>query len=76
MLPSRRPCGAEDRSESIQPEESLNVEEGSLSGITPDATDGVGTIEFTSGETWAYFGTTTTYSSAVSELPVSLTNLC
>ncbi|OBR11179.1 Fungal specific transcription factor domain-containing protein [Colletotrichum higginsianum IMI 349063] len=56
MLPSRRPCRAEDRSESIQPEESLNVEDGSLAGITPDATDGVGTIEFTSGETWAYFG--------------------
>ncbi|OHE99662.1 fungal specific transcription factor domain-containing protein [Colletotrichum orchidophilum] len=44
-------------SEATHPEESLNVEDGSITqGITPDATDGVGTIEFTTDETWAYFG--------------------
>ncbi|TKW51379.1 Activator of stress [Colletotrichum tanaceti] len=56
LFPRSKSCLAEDRSESTQPEESSNVEDGSLAGITPDATDGVGTIEFTSGETWTYFG--------------------
>ncbi|KXH65560.1 fungal specific transcription factor domain-containing protein [Colletotrichum salicis] len=47
----------DDLSETTYPEESLNVEDGSVTqGITPDATDGVGTIEFTTDESWAYFG--------------------
>ncbi|KAF4781536.1 fungal specific transcription factor domain-containing protein [Colletotrichum scovillei] len=47
----------DDFSEVNYPEESLNVEDGSVTqGITPDATDGVGTIEFTTDESWAYFG--------------------
>ncbi|KAI3533085.1 fungal specific transcription factor domain-containing protein [Colletotrichum filicis] len=47
----------DDISEVNYPEESLNVEDGSVTqGITPDATDGVGTIEFTTDESWAYFG--------------------
>ncbi|KXH33504.1 fungal specific transcription factor domain-containing protein [Colletotrichum simmondsii] len=46
----------DDFSEVNYPEESLNVEDGSVTqGITPDATDGVGTIEFTTDESWAYF---------------------
>lgn len=49
----------DDFSEVNYPEESLNVEDGSVTqGITPDATDGVGTIEFTTDESWAYFGMT------------------
>ncbi|KAF4427259.1 putative transcriptional regulatory protein [Colletotrichum fructicola] len=43
-------------SESPYGEDSLHVEDGSLPGISPDATDGVGTIEFGNEETWAYFG--------------------
>ncbi|KAK1985290.1 fungal-specific transcription factor domain-containing protein [Colletotrichum cereale] len=52
----RNSCRADDYSESTQAEESLNAEDGSITGITPDATDGVGTIEFTTDESWAYFG--------------------
>ncbi|KAK2754337.1 C6 transcription factor [Colletotrichum kahawae] len=43
-------------SESPYGEDSLHAEEGSLPAISPDATDGVGTIEFGNEETWAYFG--------------------
>ncbi|KAF6805726.1 fungal specific transcription factor domain-containing protein [Colletotrichum sojae] len=41
-------------SESPFPDDSLH--DGSISGISPDATDGVGTIEYTSEDIWAYFG--------------------
>ncbi|KZL70537.1 fungal specific transcription factor domain-containing protein [Colletotrichum tofieldiae] len=56
IFPRSNSCRAEEHSESTQPEGSLNAEDGSITGITPDATDGVGTIEFTTGESWAYFG--------------------
>ncbi|KZL63353.1 fungal specific transcription factor domain-containing protein [Colletotrichum incanum] len=56
IFPRSNSCCANDHSESTQPEGSLNAEDGSITGITPDATDGVGTIEFTTDETWAYFG--------------------
>ncbi|KAK1579948.1 fungal-specific transcription factor domain-containing protein [Colletotrichum navitas] len=55
-LSHRNSCRADDYSESVQGGESLNAENGSITGITPDATDGVGTIEFTTDESWAYFG--------------------
>ncbi|KAM5343695.1 hypothetical protein ACJ41O_012232 [Fusarium nematophilum] len=35
---------------------STTVQDETESGRSPDATDGVGTIEFTNEETWAYFG--------------------
>ncbi|OLN94165.1 TY1 enhancer activator, partial [Colletotrichum chlorophyti] len=47
---------ADELSESAFPEGSLHVEDGSLSGATPDATNGVGTIEITNGDSCAYFG--------------------
>ncbi|KAK2035312.1 fungal-specific transcription factor domain-containing protein [Colletotrichum zoysiae] len=47
---------ADAYSESTQAGVSLNAENGSITGISPDATDGVGTIEFTTDESWAYFG--------------------
>ncbi|KAK2017434.1 fungal-specific transcription factor domain-containing protein [Colletotrichum eremochloae] len=56
VLSSRNSCRTDDYTESLQEEESLNVEDGNTTGITPDATDGVGTIEFTTDESWAYFG--------------------
>ncbi|EFQ34336.1 fungal specific transcription factor domain-containing protein [Colletotrichum graminicola M1.001] len=52
----RNSCRADDCSESAQAGESLNAENRSITGITPDTTDGVGTIEFTTDESWAYFG--------------------
>ncbi|KAK1996670.1 fungal-specific transcription factor domain-containing protein [Colletotrichum falcatum] len=56
ILSRRNSCRADGYSESAQAEGSLNAEDGSITGITPDATDGVGTIEFTTDESWAYFG--------------------
>ncbi|KAL0933654.1 fungal specific transcription factor domain-containing protein [Colletotrichum truncatum] len=45
-------------SESSFTENSLHAEEGSTHIVSPDATDGVGTIEFTNDGTWTYFGPT------------------
>ncbi|KAK2063698.1 fungal-specific transcription factor domain-containing protein [Colletotrichum caudatum] len=52
----RNSCHADTYSESTQAGVSLNAENGSITGISPDATDGVGTIEFTNDESWACFG--------------------
>ncbi|KAK2039181.1 fungal-specific transcription factor domain-containing protein [Colletotrichum somersetense] len=52
----RNSCHADAYSESTQAEVSFNAENGSITGISPDATDGVGTIEFTTDESWSYFG--------------------
>lgn len=57
VIQSRSTSSRRDHpSESPYGEDSLHVEDGSLPGISPDATDGVGTIEFGNEETWAYFG--------------------
>lgn len=57
VYPRNNTCAVDQTIDTTRLEEALDVEHESVVGITPDATDGVGTIDYSNDETWTYFGT-------------------